>query len=315
MPVIQISEVQNNKSSEGLFNVRLRFADADEFEGLTIQNPFNSESETKLEWHFERYVSLPYLKEVEPQEVQEIIKHAGENLFLQLFSQPQIYSRYNQILNNDFDNLVFEVSGSPEFHSLHWESLKDPNLPTAFALNIPILRKDFKPQNLPAVYKETATINLLLVTSRPRGRSDISYRTISRPLVELIRNSRLPVKVDILRPGTYEALSKHLANATAEHGKGFYHVVHFDVHGALLTFEQFEKIEVEKILNNLTYQISRYGRPEIKSYKGKDAFLFFDDFRESENRDNDGFRADPVRADELADLLLTHGIPIIILNA
>ena len=314
MPKILISE-QKPQPAEDSFAVKLKFDDADEFEGLTIQNPFTAQNEAKLEWHFESYVSFPYLKEVEPEEAQKIIQKAGEDLFQQLFGQPQIYSRYQQILNNGLNNLVIEISGSPEFHSLHWESLKDPNLPTAFALDVPILRKDLKPQSLPAVSRETSTINLLVVTSRPQGRRDVSYRTISRPLVELIRNSQLPVKIDILRPGTYEALSKHLDNMTAEHGKGFYHVVHFDVHGALLTYEQFEKIEGVKIASNLTYQIPRYGRPEIKSYEGKDAFLFFDDYHEPEKRDDDGFRADAVRADELSNLLLTHGIPIVILNA
>ncbi|HEX8266577.1 MAG TPA: CHAT domain-containing protein, partial [Pyrinomonadaceae bacterium] len=314
MPKILISE-QKPQPAEDSFAVKLKFDDADEFEGLTIQNPFTAQNEAKLEWHFESYVSFPYLKEVEPHEAQGIIKQAGENLFQQLFGQRQIYSRYQQILNNGLNSLVIEISGSPEFHSLHWEALKDPNLPTAFALDVPILRKDLKPQPLPAVSRETSTINLLIVTSRPQGRRDVSYRTISRPLVELIRNSQLPVKIDILRPGTYEALSKHLDNATAEHGKGFYHVVHFDVHGALLTYEQFEKIEGEKIASNLTYQIPRYGRPEINSYEGKDAFLFFDDYHEPEKRDDDGFRVDAVRADELSNLLLTHGIPIVILNA
>jgi tetratricopeptide (TPR) repeat protein len=314
MPKILISE-QKPQPTEDSFAVKLKFDDIDEFEGLTIQNPFTAQNEAKLEWHFESYVSFPYLKEVEPQEAQEIIKQAGENLFSKIFGQPQIYSRYQQILNNGLNNLVIEISGSPEFHSLHWEALKDRNLPTAFALDVPILRKDLKPQPLPAVSRETSTINLLVVTSRPQGRRDVSYRTISRPLVELIRNSQLPVKIDILRPGTYEALSKHLDNATAEHGKGFYHVVHFDVHGALLTYQQFEKIEGEKIATNLTYQIPRYGRPEIKFYEGKDAFLFFDDYHEPEKRDDDGFRADAVRADELSNLLLTHGIPIVILNA
>jgi len=179
------------------------------------------------------------------------------------------------------------------------------------ALESLILRKDTKPQNLPADVRETTTINLLIVTSRPRGRNDVGYRTISRPLVELLRNSRMPVKVHILRPATYESLEKHLD----EVGEGFYHVVHFDVHGALLAFEDFERIEKGKAENNLTFQMQRYGRPQIQPYEGKDAFLFFDLYREPKSKDEDGFHADPVRADELANLLLTQGVPLIILNA
>jgi hypothetical protein len=107
-------------------------------------------------------------------------------------------------------NLVIEVSGSPEFHSLHWESLRDPELKKQVALEAFILRKDLEPQVLPAKIPVTSTINLLIVTARPRGRNDVGYRTISRPLVELLRNSRLPVRVHILRPATYESLDKHL---------------------------------------------------------------------------------------------------------
>src|SRR3712207_7879006 len=60
---------------------------------------------------------------------------------------------------------------------------RSPALQRFLALDAPILRKDLKPQALPAVSRETSTINLLIVTSRPQGRRDVSYRTISRPLV------------------------------------------------------------------------------------------------------------------------------------
>jgi tetratricopeptide (TPR) repeat protein len=310
MSKISIKEQKNQSQTTG-FPVVISFDDSDEFDGLTVQDPLTPQNKAKLEWHFEHYVSYPYLNTVEPQEASEIIRQAGENLFSQLFSQPHIYNRYQQILQQDLQNLVIEISGSPEFHSLHWEALKDANLSSPLALDSLILRKDSRPQNLPADVRETTTINLLIVTSRPAGRRDVGYRTISRPLVELLRNSSLPVRVHILRPATYESLSKHLA----EVGKSFYQVVHFDVHGALLTYENFELIEKEKASNNLTFQIERYGRPEIQPYTGKDAFLFFDVYREPESRDDDGFRADPVRADEMANLLVRHGVPLVILNA
>ena len=310
MPKIRISE-QRVQSESSDFIVKVSFDETDEFENLTVQNPLSPQNRAKLEWHFEQFVSYPYLKEVEPAEAQKIIREEGENLFSQLFDKAEIYNRYRQAIQNGLSSLVIEISGSPEFHSLHWEALKDPRFPNPLSLETLILRKDLKPQNLSADVRETSIINLLIVTSRPAGRRDVGYRTISRPLIELLRNSQLPVKVHILRPATYESLDKHLDTV----GKGFYHVVHFDVHGALLTFENFEQIEKEKTGNNLTFQISRYGRPEIQNYEGRDAFLFFDLYVEPEAKDDDGFRADPVRADELANLLLMHGIPLVILNA
>ncbi|HEX8736911.1 MAG TPA: tetratricopeptide repeat protein, partial [Pyrinomonadaceae bacterium] len=310
MSRISIKEEKNHSQSDG-FPVIISFDGSDDCDGITVHDPLTPENKAKLEWHFEHYVSYPYLKTVETAEASEIIRKAGEKLFTDLFSQPRVFSRYQQIVQNDFDNLIIEISGSPDFHSLPWEALKDTNLPNPLALNAQILRKNSNLQNYPADVREMTTINVLIVTSRPAGRRDVGYRTISRPLIELLRNSRLPVKVHILRPPTYESLDKHLD----EVGKGFYHVVHFDVHGALLSFKNFEQIEREKTGNNLTFQMQRYGRPQIQPYEGKEAFLFFDLYCEPESRDDDGFRADPVRADELANLLLMHSVPLIILNA
>lgn len=310
MSKISIRE-QAAQSESNSFTVSVSFDDSNAFDGISVQNPLTPQSKVKLEWHFEQYVRYPYLREVESPEAGKIIREEGESLFSQLFSQPEIYNRYREAIRDGLDNLVIEISGSPEFHSIHWEALKDANLPNPLALDALILRKDLKPQTLAADVREASTINLLVVTSRPAGRRDVGYRTISRPLVELLRNASLPVKVHILRPATYESLSAHLG----EVGKGFYQVVHFDVHGALLTFEGFEQIEKEKTGNNLTFQASRHGRPEIQPFEGKDAFLFFDLYREPVSRDEDGFHADPVRADELANLLLKYGIPLVILNA
>ena len=44
------------------------------------------------------------------------------------------------------------------------------------------------------------------------------------------------MNVELLRPGTFEALSTHL-----EGKAGFYHIVHFDVHGGLMSYQQFQQ--------------------------------------------------------------------------
>ncbi|HQU84394.1 MAG TPA: tetratricopeptide repeat protein [Pyrinomonadaceae bacterium] len=308
MPKIRISETAPQTESES-FSVSVTFDDSDTFNDLTVSDPFSPQDRAKLEWHFEHFVNHPYLKEVESAEADNIIRAAGENLFTQLFGKAEIYNRYSRIADHDLHDLTIEISGSPDFQSLNWEVLKAPNLPNPFALESLVLRTDTKPQDFSAEFREAATINLLLVTSRPAGRRDVGYRTISRPLVELFRDANLPVKVHILRPATYESLSKHLDTV----GKGFYHAVHFDVHGALLTFADFEQMEQPHTANDLTFRLSRYGRSEIKEFKGKDAFLFFDLYQESGGQN--GFYADPVRADELAQLLKLYGIPLIILNA
>ena len=89
-----------------------------------------------------------------------------------------------------------------------------------------------------------------------------------------MRQTSIPVQVEILRPGTYKALENHLRNITAKHGEGYYHVIHFDVHGAVLTYEQFQHIQKAPAGNPLKYQ--RYGRDEIQPYEGVKAFLSFE---------------------------------------
>ena len=111
-----------------------------------------------------------------------------------------------------------------------------------------------------------------------------------------------------MRPGTYKALENHLSNITAKHGEGYYHVIHFDVHGAVLTYEQFNHIQKAPAGNPLKYQ--RYGRGEIQPYEGVKAFLSF----EADN-DEQKQQSDLVEASELANLLVKHHIPITILNA
>ncbi|HEX3642727.1 MAG TPA: CHAT domain-containing protein [Ktedonobacteraceae bacterium] len=121
--------------------------------------------------------------------------------------------------------------------------------------------------------------------------------------MEELHRANLRVQVDILRPGTYKALVDHLRDTTNLHGVGHYHVIHFDVHGAILPYDQFQQATTS---NQYLFQ-QRYGRSDIKLYEGMKAFLFLEGEQE--------YRADPVEASELANLLVNHQVPITILNA
>ncbi|MDB9538037.1 tetratricopeptide repeat protein [Dolichospermum planctonicum CS-1226] len=161
------------------------------------------------------------------------------------------------------------------------------------------MRKSVNPAvgsvNLPT----SPVINLLVVVARPDEEKDVGYRTISRPMLELIENGKLRVNVELLRPGTYQALSEHLE----EKGANFYHIIHLDMHGALLTHEQVQKpIAVNRYLFK-----GRYGRDDLQPFEGVKAFLAFEG--ESQGK------VDLVEASELAALLTGKGIPVCILNA
>lgn len=299
MPVITIRE---REATTGGFKAELSFDQTGSYP-ITVTKPFSGQEEELLEWYFEEHLRFPFVEGTKAAAAAESVTRYGETLFKQVFADTEAFVHYRQATQEGLEGARVEIIGSPEFHALHWESMKDPKLEDAFALRSTMVRKNSTPQIIAADARPSPTINLLIVTARPGGKRDVGYRTISRPLVGALRKAGVRVQIDILRPGTYEALSDHLEGITAQQGKGFYHVIHFDVHGAVLDYEEFKK---GAETNRLVYQ-SRFGRDDIEPYAGLKAFLFL----EGEADD----QADPVEASELAALLIRHQVPITILNA
>ena len=277
---------------------------------FTLKDPFSPEEEQRLEWYFERYLNFPFTDQVKAQTAGGSVRTYGEQLFATVFADRDAYAAYRDATQGNLSDLTVEIAGSPAFQRLHWEALKDPKLSQPLALQANFVRRNLTPQPIKARLRESPTVNVLLVTARPGGARDVGYRTIARPLLATLRQAKLRVKVDILRPGTYEALSRQLEQVQEQHGAGYYHVIHFDVHGGLLTYAAFDTLEqkrADELVGQHTYQLPRYGRPALPPYQGVKAFLFCEHPKAA--------TPDPVEAAELANLLQVHGIPIAILNA
>jgi tetratricopeptide (TPR) repeat protein len=297
-----ISIRERGTGHDGDMNAVVIFDHGEEYP-IIITDPFTEGEEKRLEWYFEEHLRFPFTHQVRAQEAASSISAYGEALFNQVFADRKAYARYHAALQVGVENLALEIAGSPDLHSLHWEALKDPDMPQPLALQVPMVRRNLTPLPVHAEVHDSPTINLLVVTARPGGARDVGYRTISRPLVEGLRQVGLPVRVEILRPGTYRALVDRLAAAQDTYGTGYYHVIHFDVHGALLSYEQFQAgAQSGRLLSR-----SRYGRGDIAPYDDRRAFLFLES-------DIAG-QSDLVEAQELADLLMVHQVPIVILNA
>ncbi|MGB3419312.1 MAG: tetratricopeptide repeat protein [Dolichospermum sp.] len=294
MSVITIREQQQTATG---FAASLSFGDG-EYD-IIITDPFTPQEERELEWYFEEWLVYPMVDKIKAERAKNSVKTYGERLFDQVFHDNKAYSKYQQLKNNLSHLQIEIVSKTPEFQALHWEALQEPNLPRPLAVDCVMLRKSVNPAvgsvNLPT----SPVINLLVVVARPDEEKDVGYRTISRPLVELIENGKLRVNVELLRPGTYQALSQHLE----EKGANFYHIIHLDMHGALLTHEQVQK---PSAVNRYLFK-GRYGRDDLQPFEGVKAFLAFEG--ESQGK------VDLVEASELAALLTGKGIPVCILNA
>jgi tetratricopeptide (TPR) repeat protein len=94
-------------------------------------------------------------------------------------------------------------------------------------------------------------------------------------------------------------LERHLE----EKGAGFYHLIHFDTHGTLMTYQEIQA-GVKK--NRYVWE-ERFGREKFQAFEGLKAFLALEGEVEG--------MTDLVEAQELADLLTGKGIPVCILNA
>src|SRR5579863_2229380 len=297
---------------DGTFSAAVSFDHGQEYP-VAVRDPFTKEQEQELEWYFEEHLRFPFTKKVRASDAAKSITTYGETLFQQVFrDNSKINFPYMTAVQKGLDKVQIEIAGSPKFHALHWEALKDPDLPKPLALQATMVRQNLEPPTIQAGVQPSPTINLLIVIARPYGRQDVGYRTISRPLVETLRQSGLHVKIDILRPGTYKALVNHLSDITSKHGVGYYHVIHFDLHGSLLNYAQLQSLnrpprdEHEQVSHRQTYQ-DEYALEDIEPYTGSKAFLFFEG--------EPGKVATPVEAAALANMLIEHRIPIAILNA
>ncbi len=300
MTTLQIRELPNVQTGP---NASLSFDHGPEY-SLTLSNPVPADEEQDLEWYFEEHLRHPFLKEEKARTIAGRIAGYGQALFRQLFANQEAYTEYKHHLRSGgVDSLRFEIIGSPAFNAWHWECLHDPALPRPFALDATMVRKNRVPQTLPANSRPSPTLNVLLLTARPHGAQDVAYRTITRPLLEMLRQTGLTVRIDLVRPGTYEALVRQLDEARERHGAGYYHIAHFDTHGAVLDYASLAQHSTG---GHLQFQ-DRFGRADLPPYEGLKGFVFMES-----GPDN---RSDPVAAEELAALLLNHQVPLVVLNA
>ena len=262
-------EQQSLATEQAPFQAMLRFPHGSAY-AVTITPPFSTKEENELAWYFEQYLKHPYMDQVRAAQAAKSVQQYGESLFKQVFANPDAYGDYRDALRSGFE---LQILGQPAFHALHWESLKDPNQGEPLALSQSVVRKPLglnRPFQ-PIQAQTSPVLNVLLVVARPGERQDVGYRTISRPLVEMVRDVKLRVNIEILRPATFQALSQHLETVNQEQGKGFYHLIHFDVHGAVL---DYASLKAGQETGQLVFYDTPYGRSEIKPYEGKKAFLF-----------------------------------------
>ena len=178
-------------------------------------------------------------------------------------------------------------SESPTLLGLPWELMYGAAGP--LAVDLAGMSRTFADnQPFGQIFAAGDRLRVLLVISRPAGTMDVDYRLIARPLLERLGAIRGTVELMVLRPPTLAMLDFVLATAVSR-GKPF-HVVHFDGHGALPA------------------RPAGQTRPGGASRPLPIRKLFF-------AFEGPGGRADLVSASEVARILKSGRIPVVVLNA
>ncbi|NJN58420.1 MAG: CHAT domain-containing protein [Leptolyngbyaceae cyanobacterium SL_5_9] len=299
MSIISIREQQKTETG---FRAILSFDGGTEY-SVEVCDPFSAEQEAELGWYFERWLVFPLTDTVRAEQARDNVRSYGESLFEQVFKRDaDAYSNYKAM--RDSLTQVEIIGNSTEFQALHWESLHDPQMPRSLAVDCSMVRKRVKAIAGNAVIAPSPMIKLLVVTARPGEENDVNHRTISRPLIELIQQSQLRVQVDLLRPATFEALTEHLDDK----GAGFYHIVHLDMHGAVMSYAAVQDLREQEQKSQPTSRLTfqKFGE-ELQPFEGLKAFLSFESGTPGQS--------DLREAAELAKLLTGKQIPVCILNA
>lgn len=192
-----------------------------------------TEQRQQLQWYLEQYLIYPWGEyRQRANRVEELMAELGEQLFDAVFGSKDTAALYAHVADHLANTRIVIHAGDPEGIALPWELMRDSTrgeygdlarLAYAFVRSQP----DLIIQPAPAPGDEK-TFNILMVICRPGGPdSDVPFQSVARPLLELFRPHRDRIRLEILRPPTFEQLSRVLSDKP-----NFYHVVHFDGHGA-----------------------------------------------------------------------------------
>ncbi|KAM5362535.1 hypothetical protein ACJA88_013971 [Fusarium oxysporum] len=190
---------------------------------------------------------------------------------------------------------IVERNRDSDFHQVHWEVLEDlSHWKDQEAEGGPasvVVRRIFRSK---ACRDELPSLNfrMLYVVARPwdDGSNYIDHRLISRTLVKTLDTSSadsVRVSLEIVRPGTYNALYEHLSKSRDPAGASVYHLVHLDMHGSVVVQNGEENYEFNFL-------------ETVKREAGG-----------SDRREGTG---EPVRAEIVAKLLKQHKIRAAVLN-
>ncbi|KAL8827925.1 MAG: hypothetical protein Q9191_002889 [Dirinaria sp. TL-2023a] len=272
-------------------------------EEIRLPQPFRDDYVEEVRWYLESFIPkdsfdlqkanfmASYLKDIGTQ----LYLHVGLPLLVRLLRNTKdVESTFNIEIN-------IRQTGEPQgqqIQNIYWELLEDPEFWLLANVNALVRRYltgpvdgsikvslNQPPQSIG--HAAQSDVNVLLVLARDcsgdaeDAQTDLAYQHLlnAKSQMEKTSNAR-HLNLHIVRPGSFPALKEHLMNASIQHGRGFYNIVHFDLHG------------------------------RVAKRKGvKESFLYF------ASATTDSKKLTPVSSKAVAEVLASYGCPIAVLNA
>ena len=259
-----------------------------------------------LRWYLEDYLQYPHdPAPTVAARVEARMQEIGVELFRAVFQASDDARDLWATLRKHLNDTRVEVSTSvQEAASIPWELTRDPKTDVPLALRSPaFVRVQSQTAQTPKLPKleqdEDAVVRILLVICRPKRDDDVPFRSVASKLIKgLGDQAQAHFELTVLRPATFDSLSRTLHNAKAS-GKPF-HIVHFDGHGMYADIAK--SAGLSGILKGLTALLLSGQR------EGSHGYLLFEDPDTDQN-------LQLVDGPALGKLLVDTDVSVLVLNA
>ncbi len=136
-------------------------------------------------------------------------------IFLKTKKPRDLWAKIEDKLDDTRVEIVTDVKGAV---ALPWELLCDPQTDTEIALRAKtFVRAHHSAPRKAEQAKPADKVRILLVICRPGGGADVPFRSVSGHMLKgLTEAARERFELDVLRPPTFEQLSKTLRNCQSQ---------------------------------------------------------------------------------------------------
>lgn len=195
--------------------------------------PWAAQDDEDLRWYLEDYPIYVHQPTMEiAKRIEKAIVQKGALLFQGLFPENSDARGLWKLASKRLEDLRIEIVTENSLTSIPWELLRESSTQITPAKSCQaFVRAHPHPARTWGTPEEPEQqIRILLVICRPKGGTDIPFRSVASHLARGLKAGFAGVvSLEVLRPPTYKQLTIALRKAAKE-GRP-YHIVHFDGHG------------------------------------------------------------------------------------